>query len=265
MNKEQFAKIENWFWAYVESFVSEDDFVAANLELKNLHTRRVRDEMRYLTDTLSLNDSDTLIADTIALLHDTARFEQFVKYRTYADAKSFNHSTRAVDILTEHGVLECLSDSERKIIEAAIACHGAKELCDKLDDGALMFTKLIRDADKIDIFRVAIKNYHEFERCPEGLVQDIPEPNSGGWTDAVLQAMMNRQPVGYDQLRTINDVKLLQMGWIFDVNFPQTLKRMHDLGHIEKIISLLPEHKQLQKAAQTVRAYMDEKISQIKD
>lgn len=263
MNREQYAKIEKWFWDYVAGFVSQDDFVAANLELKNLHTRKVCDEMQYLADALSLSESDSLIASTIALLHDTARFEQFVKYRTYSDAKSFNHSTRAVEILTENGVLDCLSDRHRKIIETAIACHGVKKLCDGHDHETAMFAKLIRDADKIDILRVAIKNYHEYERCPEGFVNDIPEPNNKGWTDAILIALMSRQPVDYNMLRTVNDVKLLQMGWIFDVNFPQTLKRMRDQGHIQEIISLLPEHKQLQKAADMVRAYMEEKISQI--
>ena len=263
MDHSQYKQIEEWFWPYVHSFECDDKFVTANLDLKKDHTEKVCHEMNLLTDSLSLSENDKLIALSIALLHDTARFEQFVKFKTYSDAKSFNHSLRAVEILRENNVLAHISPDETHIIEKAISCHGAIEICPNCDDNSLLFARLIRDADKIDIFRVAAKNFLDYKDSPEGFVQDLPEENSDGYTPSVLQAVIDQRRVNYSELRTINDVKLLQMGWIFDINFPQSLLRIRRTGHLEVIMSLLPEDDQLQTAARYVRQYMDAQIDNI--
>ena len=263
MDIQQYKQIENRFWPYVDSFEGQDDFVKANLELKRVHTRGVCHEMGLLTDALHLCENDKIIALTIALLHDTARFEQFVKFRTFSDAKSFNHSLRGVEILRENNVLNDIDDEETRIIEKAISCHGAKEICPKCDSRTLPFAKLIRDADKIDIFRVVAQNYLEYETRPEGFVQDLPSDDPFGYTPSVLQAVFDRRTINYSELQTINDAKLLQIGWIFDINYPQSLARMRQAGHIDSIIDLLPDEESLRKVAGYVRGYMDDQIAKI--
>ena len=217
--------------------------------------------MNLLTDAIGLNENDKLIARSIALLHDTARFEQFVKFKTFSDDKSFNHSLRAVEILRENKILADIPSDETRIIEQAISCHGAKEICSSCDDRSLIFAKLIRDADKIDIFRVAAENYVAFQDKPEGFVQDLPTNDPDNYTQSVLQAVFDQRRVSYSELQTINDVKLLQMGWIFDINFPRSLIRIRQNGHIEQIMALLPEDDQLKNAVLYVRQYMDTQIA----
>lgn len=219
--------------------------------------------MNLLADAIGLNENDKLIAQSIALLHDTARFEQFAKFKTFADAKSFNHSLQAVKILSQYNVLSDIPHDEAQIIEQAISCHGAKEICPGCSQRSLIFAKLIRDADKIDIFRIAAENYVDYQDKPEGFVQDLPTNDPDGYTKAVLQAVFDQRRVNYSELQTINDVKLLQIGWVFDINFPQSLKRMRQKGHIEQIMNLLPQDDQIDNAVLYVRKYMDQQIALI--
>lgn len=217
--------------------------------------------MHLLTDAIGLSENDKLIAQSIALLHDTARFEQFYKFRTFADARSFNHSLRAVEILREKKVLADIPPDETHIIEQAISCHGAKEICSSCNEHSIIFAKLIRDADKIDIFRIASENYVDYQDKPEGFVQDLPTNDPDNYTQSVLQAVFDQRRVSYSELQTINDVKLLQMGWVFDINFPKSLIRIRQNGHIQQIMALLPEDDQLKNAIQYVRQYMDTQIA----
>ena len=108
--------------------------------------------MNYLTRPLRMTESDRLLAETIALFHDVGRYEQFTKYRTFADVMSVPHGPLGVDILKRHKVLDCLTPDEQYTISRAVELHGTKQLPDDLDEGVAPFAQLIRDADKLDIY-----------------------------------------------------------------------------------------------------------------
>jgi len=156
MEQEQLKKFRVWFDDYVAGFYGNDAFVNANLKLKEEHSRRVCEETMYLAEELSLSDNQKRIADVIALLHDVGRFEQFVRYRTYNDSRSVNHCQLGLGVLREKKVLEQVDGYERELIEKAIEYHGQKELPGGLEGERLLFSKLIRDADKVDIFYVVL-------------------------------------------------------------------------------------------------------------
>ena len=91
MRQEQLDSLYRWFRDYVGGFTSDNPRVQAHLKLKDQHTYRVCAEMRHLVKCLALPDRDARIAEAIALLHDTGRFEQFVRYQTFMDSRSENH------------------------------------------------------------------------------------------------------------------------------------------------------------------------------
>jgi hypothetical protein len=211
MRQEQLDSLYRWFQSYVGGFSSDNARVQAHLKLKQQHTYRVCAEMRHLVQSLALPDRDARIAEAIALLHDTGRFEQFVRYQTFLDARSENHCLLGLRILTEQKVLDALDENERRIIEKAIEFHGAMELPD-LPADTLLFARLIRDADKIDIFDVIIKNYKEYRSKPEGFVLEVAFLDTPGCSPKVAQAVLARRPIDYRDLTTIDDAKLMQLG-----------------------------------------------------
>lgn len=261
MDQKQLEDLKQWFTAFVAPFYTDgDDFLNENLKLKECHTHRVCDEMRQLTAALRLDDEDARLAEAIALLHDVGRFPQLQKYRTYKDHESENHCLLGVKVLQEAGVLERIDPDERAIILTSIEFHGAKEL-PELDTHTALFAKLIRDADKIDIFNLLVENYRILAETPEKFPWKVEFPDTDECNPEIIDAIMNRQLISYTKIKTINDAKLLQLGWVYDIYFDCSLKQIYDRGYLHGIIELLPKTEQVEQAASYILDYTKKRIS----
>ena len=260
MNKEQLERFKRWFTEYVATFYKEgDDFLNRNLQLKECHTHRVCNEMRQLAKALGTNGTDLLLAETIALFHDLGRFPQLQKYRTYKDQVSENHCLLALKVLAEHDVLADLPEDEQAIIEKAVEFHGAKEL-PQLDARTLHFAKMIRDADKIDIFVLLAENYRILAEEPEKFMWELEFPDTPECSPEIIDALLNRQLMDYHLIKTVNDAKLLQLGWVYDVYFDCSLKQIHDRGCLQTIINLLPKTEEVKQVTGLVLDYVQRRI-----
>ncbi|MGA2678057.1 MAG: HD domain-containing protein [Sedimentisphaerales bacterium] len=259
MNKEQLNGFKVWFDKFVAGFYGNDEYINANIKLKEEHSRRVCAEMLYLADQLRLEGNQRLLAETIALFHDVGRFPQFLKYQTYSDTKSINHSLLGVEVLRKENVLAQLPDDEKQIIETAIRYHGEKELPNNLTGDTLLLSKMIRDADKLDIFNVVIKAYIQQRDDPDNFKLEMEMPDEPRFTPEVLDAILTGRRIDYKMLRTWNDMKLCILGWVYDVNFVATLRRLKTRRHLETIFEFLPDTPDIRKAREKIFAYVDSK------
>ncbi|MHC5082807.1 MAG: HD domain-containing protein [Planctomycetota bacterium] len=260
MEKRNLELFQKWFGDYVAGFYApDDDYLNQNIKLKECHTHRVCGRMRELITALGLNEQDGLIAETIALFHDVGRFEQFKRYRTYKDTISENHCLLAVKVLGENGVLDRLAGGDRGVIETAIEFHGAIEI-PPMDDRSRLFTQMIRDTDKIDIFELLVKNYKVLADDPENFKWELEFPDTPECNPTIIDAILNRRLIDYRELKTINDAKLLQLGWVYDIYFDYSLKAIYDHGYLQTIIDLLPETDEVKQATETILNYTQERI-----
>ena len=264
MNNGQLKKFKSWFDNFVAGFYGDDDFINANIKMKEEHSRRVCTEMLYLADELSLTKNQRLIAETIALLHDVGRFPQFTKYRTYNDPRSVNHCLLALDVIQKEKLLAHLPDNEKQLIETAIKYHGDKKLPSNLAGDTLLLSKMIRDADKLDIFRVVTQGYKQYRDDPDNFKLEIELPDTSEYSGEVLDEVASGRLIDYKTLRTFNDMKLCQLGWVYDVNFIPALKRIKQRRFLETIFEFLPDTEDIAKARQKVFAYIDSRISRSK-
>lgn len=253
-------KYQKWFDDYVAGFYGDDDFVNANIKLKDDHSRRVCEETKLLTEKLNLPDDKKQTAYLIALLHDIGRFEQFKTYRTYKDSTSVNHAVFGIEILRKEKVLDEIPTEQRHIIEKAIEYHNLKELPTDLDSDLLLFSKLLRDADKLDIYYVVAKYYKQYEQDPEAFKLEVELPNTPGYTKQVLQKILDGRRINYTELQNWNDMKLCQLSWVYDLNFQPAFERLKQKGYLEMIISFLPQTDDIKKAAQKVLDFVKKKI-----
>jgi hypothetical protein len=53
-------------------------------------------------------------------------------------------------------------------------------------------------------------------------------------------------------LRTLNDFKLLQLSWVFDLNFPESFRLVRELRYLERLVALLPEETTVREAVAVV-------------
>ena len=254
-------KITEWFDRYAAGFYGDDSYVNANIRLKENHSRRTCREMRYLARQMRLDPRRTAIAEIIGLLHDVGRFEQFKKFRTYCDAKSTEHCLLSVEVLRGTDVLQILDQDTGTIILAAIEHHGKKELPAGLNGDSLLMARMIRDADKLDALFVMVQNYTRYYADPDNFPFEVELPEQPGYSKDVIQAVLQRRQVDYRQLTNLNDVKLLNLAWAYDVNFTPTLNRILQRRLLETIGGFLPDTPETQMAKQTVMDYV---ISRVK-
>ena len=73
---------------------------------------------------------------------------------------------------------------------------------------------------------------------------------------------MSEQRTDYNKLRTLNDMKLLQLGWVYDVNFTATLKRIKQRKYLETVAGYLPDTQDIANVREKVFAYVDFRIEQ---
>jgi len=260
MNDEQLIKLQSWFNTYVAGFYGDDRYINANIRLKDDHSRRVCNEMLYLAGELKLQPNQRLLAETIALFHDIGRFEQFKKFQTYHDPRSINHCLLGVQILRQMKVLDDLIPAERQLVEQAIEYHGAKDLPPNLAGDCLLYSQMIRDADKLDIFYVMTVNYKRHKEDPENFDLEVELPDEPRCTPEILEAILAEQKIDYAKLQTWNDMKLCNLTWVYDVNFVPTLKCIRQKRYIELILEFLPDTPDIRNAARTVLAYIDSRI-----
>jgi len=262
MEQERIDRYKQWFVEYVAGFYGDDEYVNANIRLKEEHSLLVCNQMSYLADALGLDANQRRIADAIALFHDLGRFPQFIQYRTYNDPRSVNHCLLSLEVLRETNILDGVNPREKEIIEKAIELHGTRQLPADLNGDLLLQSRLIRDADKLDIYRVVTDYYKQYQQDPNTFKLELELPDEPWYSKEMVEAILAEQLINYDVLQTWNDMKLLQLDWIYDVNFAPTLERIKQCKYIEQIIDFLPKTDDTKKVAEKILAYVDSRLKQ---
>jgi hypothetical protein len=255
-------ELKRWFDDYTNRFFGQDEYVNLHLRMKQEHTRRTCEEMLYLAGRLSLDENQTRIAETVSLLHDVGRFPQFSLYRTYSDVRSVSHGCLGVEVLDREGVLEDLTTEEKLWVRTAVAHHGQKALPNGLDDRTLLFLKLIRDADKLDILRIVSDIYRRRKEDPKGFSFEMELPDEPRISPQVLDAVLNGQPVEYSRLRVFNDMRLCQIGWVYDLNFAASVERFHTRNCLDELLGYLPQTPDIAEVRRRISGYIDTRLAQ---
>lgn len=259
VRKDTLLKAKSWFDNYVHSYHSSDIEYQQNIDLKYEHTQRVCKEILNIGRSLNLDQASLQFAEMTALFHDVGRFEQYRRYGTFVDFKSENHSELGIKILQENRVLENLYSETQALIFRVIRNHNRFELPRDESDVCLFFSKLLRDADKLDIWRVVIayyQNMHLFRNS--GIELDLPDTDE--ISDQVYQDLKSEKIVRTEHLKTLNDFKLLQMGWIYDIYFPKTFELIHERGYLKSIFNTLPQTEALNVLYEQLNDYVNKKL-----
>lgn len=255
VNEQIVDDLKKWFATYVQTFTSEKSGVQQNINLKEEHTRRVCCEILHLGQQLGLNTSELRLAEITALFHDIGRFEQFARYGTFVDGKSVNHAQLGVSILQEKKVLARLDDSVRDLVLRIISYHNRAVLPTEESATCLFFSRLLRDADKLDIWRVVTEYYQQKDqKTNTGVELDLPD--TPVFSDAVVQNLLAGRIVDIKYLKNLNDFKLLQVSWVYDLNFIPAFQRLKEKGYLDMIRAVLPETEDIDKIFTAVTSFV---------
>lgn len=254
MNREQLNELKNWFSDYVAGFLKNDPEYDYALTLKKEHTQRVCSNIIQIGEALKLPEQDMILAETVALFHDLGRFFQYAQYNTFRDADSKNHAKLSVQELANNKVLASCSKKERRTIVKAVAWHNALALPENADENDLFFMKLIRDADKLDIWGVFASHYKDNLHNP---VVELGLPNTPGCSEDAVEALRQGQMVRLEHIKSLNDFKVLQVSWVYDINFKDSLEIARQRQDLDIICESLPKTESLSMAIDSARKYVD--------
>ena len=259
MTPAQFQSIRTWFDGYVAGFVGAGDGLKPLHEMKRDHTLRVVTDAKEIAEELGWTERDVRTGEAIALLHDAGRFSQVSEFKTFSDRDSVNHAERARDVVLEAGVLDPLEPDERKCIFEGILYHNRFSVPEDILPGHVRFAQLIRDADKLDIYDVAQEAVRSgaIEKHPEIAIHvDLDLGVSG----SILAEVGARKLGSYAHMKTLGDFLLVQMSWIYDLNFVPTFRRVRDRKVLERITELLPDSPEVIAVVSKVQADLAERL-----
>ncbi|MEW6446896.1 MAG: HD domain-containing protein [Bacillota bacterium] len=261
MDNKQYQAIRSWFVNYAKSFYESGAETRAAVRFKKEHTGRVCSNIVRIGRSIDLQDGDLLIAETIALLHDVGRFKQYAVYRTFKDHQSENHALLGLRELERAGILSVLTPDEQVIVTHAIEYHNLRDLPVGMPERLLLFTRLIRDADKLDILKLVSADCAHRGKAPDPLA-GFDLPNTPGYSAVLAQNLLRYQPCNYAAVTNVNDRKLLHLSWVYDINFPYTLSEIARNGYIETIVRSLPDTEEIRSVYDHLKSYLARRLVQ---
>lgn len=232
------------------NYVKQFDLKEPNIMRKFHHTYRVIDFAKGIAESLDLSKEDIEIAELCALLHDIARFKQFTEYKTYKDLKSFDHGDVGCEILLENNFIEKFTnDNEVKnLILKSIKNHNKFKIEEGLTDREILFSNIVRDADKLDIL---IEQYSTIKDDSNTLKQEL------------LDNITNKRLCEYSKITNSIDGIIGAISYVFDINYKYTFEVLLDKKIIENkfnVLKIYTEDNRLEELEKEVIEYMKERI-----
>lgn len=258
MEKVVSLTIEN-FKEYYESFLSLTEDQRTNFEIKYDHSLRVADLCAKIALSLNLDEEEQYVAYLAGLFHDIGRFRQLVEYNTFNDSLSVDHAAYSVEVIKERGFLDALSEDKRSRLLLAVQYHNKLELPKELDANQLLFARILRDADKLDILKV-ITDYYTNPKATVNHTLTWEMPKGGVVSTNVAKQVMNGSLVSKSEVTSETDIKIMQLSWVFDVNFKTSFKLMMEKRYLEKIYGTLPKNDTVIQIYRKVKVFVENKI-----
>lgn len=246
MMENLFEDMRRWTDAYIKSFYTKDPDIQEKVRLKETHTAFVVDISAELARHLGLGERDAALAKIIGLFHDIGRFKQYSVYCTFNDFASENHALLGLREIENLDLLLRLPEEDLGVFQFAIANHNAVQIAETDDPRRLLFAQIIRDADKLDIYRV--------------LAPTIAPSDGRGYSQAFAEQFLSGGQCDYAAIQTSDERKLVRLSWIYNVNFSWTLQKIMERGYVWQIASCLPKDEVMARGMEKLTRYVSERV-----
>lgn len=241
MTEEWFQSRLEFFNDYVDEFRHCPEKDKANIDLKRDHSLRVLAEAEMILAGLEPKpDADfVMCVRTAALFHDIGRFVQYREYKTFSDKDSRNHGFLGCRELGRVDALNGIPKKFKDLVRGVVVMHNRRFVPGRLDPRLDRMVRLVRDADKLDIFKVMLDHFR-----PNGSVNEVVtlhlKPDPVAYTPGILDEALSGTLVDYTKMAWVNDFKLLVLSWVHDLNFSASKQAFRDRKYVERVLSTMP-------------------------
>lgn len=271
----------NAFAEYVRNYDPSDE----KIKLKIDHTYRVAGLCQRIAESLGLSEPDVDIAWLLGMLHDIGRFEQIRRFGTFNDAQSVDHAEFGADLLFKEGLIrkfaegyyeECeLAEPENQedeqiiknnehhnkdtgLLEMAIRQHNKYRVKEALTERQRMFCDILRDADKVDIFKVNAD-------IPMEIIYDVTteELKNGIITKEVLESFYKKETVLKSVRRSAVDHIVGHISLLFELVYKESYRQAREQGYVYKLLDFKSDVPEVNAEFDDMRKYVDEFLMEI--
>ena len=211
---------------YVDTFRGADGRLPELMQLKRTHTAFVVRNAAALADGEGFSPEERAAALAAALLHDTGRYEQLRRYNTFRDSESVDHAAFSHEIVREKGW------TDSPAVLDAVLWHNRRDLPAQMEPLTAIAAHAVRDADKLDIFRVLEDqvehtDWRAASRAFWNLAVSAPP------SPAVVASIERDEAVDYRNVRSLSDFVLIQVGWMASgLHFATARRLCAERGHL---------------------------------
>ncbi len=241
----EYAKLA--FERYMENY----DLTSDLINFKYKHTYKVVSLMAELAFRLNLNEQELELAQVIGLLHDIGRFEQIKIFNDLSDIKTnMDHADAACYYLFDEGHIRdfVVDDKYDNIIRKAIKNHNKYLIDDDMNDEELLFSKMIRDMDKVDIFRVLALKNHEVFKADEV-------------SSEVLKEFSLNHEINNHLIKSETDKTVSRLAFVFDINFNESFDILVQTDNFDFYLSMVDVASDSEKLWKKLREVCFDKIN----
>lgn len=271
----------NAFAEYVRNYDPSDE----KIKLKIDHTYRVAGLCQRIAESLGLSEPDVDIAWLLGMLHDIGRFEQIRRFGTFNDAQSVDHAEFGADLLFKEGLIrkfaegyyeECeLAEPENQedeqiiknnehhnkdtgLLEMAIRQHNKYRVKEDLTERQRMFCDILRDADKVDIFKVNAD-------IPMEIIYDVTteELKNGIITKEVLESFYKKETVLKSVRRSAVDHIVGHISLLFELVYKESYRQAKEQGYVYKLLDFKSDVPEVNAEFDDMRKYVVEFLMEI--
>lgn len=205
------------------NYVKQFDLKNKHIMGKFHHSYRVMEFAIDIAKSLELSEKDIYIASLAGLLHDIGRFNQMKNYNTYSDEKSIDHGDEGYRVLKEI-INEFTKDEEIKNIVLSSTKYHNKYKIEELDERTMLFCKIVRDADKLDIMK---------EQCNSITEKEIILKSE------LLTDVYSKKMCKNEYCENEVDYIIRMLDWVFDLNFKYSFNYLIQNKVIDNKFNLL--------------------------
>lgn len=257
-------KAQNAFKEYLKNFDIND----GKTKLKMIHTYKVMEQAEKIAEDLKMSEEEVELAKLIGLLHDIGRFEQAKRFNDFRDYNlSIDHADFGCDLLFKDNLIRNFIETDEfdNIIYKAIYNHNKLNIEEGLSEKELLHSKIIRDADKVDNFRV--KQEEKLETLLYMAEGGITQIENEVISPIVYEDFMNSKLIVNTDRKTPLDHWISYTAFIFDFNFKTGLKYIKDNDYINRNINRInyknPESKrQMENIRKHAIKYINERLGE---
>lgn len=251
------AAVQEYIVPFFEHITEKQN---ALTELKRRHTYCVSSICREIAEREGWSESEIYLAEIAGLMHDIGRFEQIRQYSSFNDSETVDHGDFGFELAQSLEFMQILPAPERELVLNVIHYHNKKDIPSQLPEASLRLLKLVRDADRLDIYRVVLEAFES------GDLFKHPEIQMGLSTDHaaspdVVAKVLAKESVPYTIMRTLGDRLLLQVSWLFLMSSRTAIELFHERKVLRGFKKIMPDEPTVKPVFEFAAAYLRERLN----